>query len=73
MVSETRYDILLGSPSYVANDPHTDYVERGLKENRDVLNFQSPKEYRKNSPVMMTNLSVKRLFRFLESSQQRAS
>ena len=64
VVSDTRYDVLLGMPWHVAHNPQTDYNKRIVRVHDGELKFQHPKE--SNSSVKVTNLSVKKFRRMLK-------
>jgi len=66
VVSDTRYDVILGMPWHVANNPQIDYVERTIRVNEDTLSYEHPNEERGAKPVKVTNMGVKKFRRMLK-------
>lgn len=71
VVMNTRYDVLLGMPWHVANNPEVDYPNRIVKVNEEILNLSDdPEKTNVNeTSTTITNLSVKKFRRMLRKSK----
>ena len=58
IVSDCRYDVLLGMPWHVANNPLIDYDQRIIRVGSDILPFQ-PLVKERSPKVRVSNLGVK--------------
>lgn len=65
VVASYRYNVLLGMPWHVVNNPKTDYLNRIVKVDDDVLPLV-PKEKRKTSNVQLVNIGVKKFRNLLK-------
>lgn len=65
VVASRRYDVLLGMPWHVANNPKTDYRKRIVKVNENVLPLVSD-EKRKTGEVKVMNIGFKKFRKFIK-------
>ena len=68
----TRYDVLLGMPWHVANNPKVDYKRRIVKVNEEILSLADPEEEPEVGTTTITNISVKKFRRLLKKSHQKS-
>ena len=68
LVANCRYDVLLGMPWHVANNPHVDYNDRIIKIGKDELITNS--NYGDEVPSVM-NLSVKKFRSIMKKNSAR--
>lgn len=65
VVMNTRYDVLLGMPWHVANNPEVNYPNRIVKVNEEILGLENPNEVPEKEVSTVTNVSVKKFRRLL--------